>query len=180
MWVDDLSVRGPNFWERKCHHILMPVWLQGDTKQCCNITNITAYSTHHSGWWVVIMLMMNGQRSIKHLWHHRIVWHLFGDKQLNIDVSLDFCRCLSCVWYIIAVFTTLPPATFLSSVCTVSSSTQASPDKSGGVSSYSPCLFGKGIVVHARQTNIQQTKTFTKTKLIWDNNTNCQQLYVVV
>ena len=47
-----------------------------------------------------------------------------------------------------------------------SSSTQASPDKLGGVSSYSPCLFGKGIVVHARQTYIQQTKTFTKTKLI--------------
>ena len=46
-----------------------------------------------------------------------------------------------------------------------SSSTQASPDKFGGVSSYSPCLFGKGIVVHARQTYIQQTKTFTKTKL---------------
>ena len=43
-----------------------------------------------------------------------------------------------------------------------------------------PCLFGKGIVVHARQTYIQQTKTFTKTKLIWDNNTNCQQLYVDV
>ena len=35
-----------------------------------------------------------------------------------------------------------------------------------GVSLYSPCLFGKGIVVHARQTYIQQTKTFTKTKLI--------------
>ena len=46
------------------------------------------------------------------------------------------------------------------------SSTQASPDKFGGVSSYSPCLFGKGIVVHARQTYLQQTKTFTKTKLI--------------
>ena len=60
------------------------------------------------------------------------------------------------------------------------SSTQASPGKFGGVSSYSPCQFGKGIVVHARQTYIQQTKTFTKTKLIWDNNTNCQQLYVVV
>ena len=43
----------------------------------------------------------------------------------------------------------------------IASSTQASPDKVGGVSSYSPCLFGKGIVVH-----IQQTKTFTKTKLI--------------
>ena len=39
-----------------------------------------------------------------------------------------------------------------------------------------PSLFGKGIVVHARQTYIQLTKTFTKTKLIWDNNTNCQQL----
>ena len=47
-----------------------------------------------------------------------------------------------------------------------SSSTQASPDKFGGVSYYSPCLFGKGIVVKARQTYIQQTKTFTKTKLI--------------
>ena len=46
------------------------------------------------------------------------------------------------------------------------SSPQASPDKSGGFASYSPCLFGKGIVVHARQTYIQQTKTFTKTKLI--------------
>ena len=46
------------------------------------------------------------------------------------------------------------------------SSTQASPDKFGGVSSYSPCLFGKGIVVHARQTYIQQAKIFTKTKLI--------------
>ena len=46
------------------------------------------------------------------------------------------------------------------------SSTQASPDKFGGVSSYSPCLFGKGVVVHARQTYTQQTKTFTKTKLI--------------
>ena len=37
-----------------------------------------------------------------------------------------------------------------------SSSPQASPDKSGGFASYSPCLFGKGIVVHARQTYIQQ------------------------
>ena len=56
-------------------------------------------------------------------------------------------------------------AEILFSQCT-SSSTQASPDKSGGVASYSPCLFGKGIVVLARQTYTQQTKTFTKTKLI--------------
>ena len=32
-----------------------------------------------------------------------------------------------------------------------SSSTQASPDKFGGVSSYSSCLFGKGIVVHVNR-----------------------------
>ena len=51
-------------------------------------------------------------------------------------------------------------------VMTSPSSTQASPDTFGGVSSYSPCLFGKGIFVHARQTYMQQTKTFTKTKLI--------------
>ena len=45
------------------------------------------------------------------------------------------------------------------------SSTQASPDRFGGVSSYSPCLFGKGIVVHARQTYKQQTIQFLKQNL---------------
>ena len=32
----------------------------------------------------------------------------------------------------------------------------SSPDKFGGVSSYSPFLFGKEIVVHARQTYMKQ------------------------
>ena len=34
------------------------------------------------------------------------------------------------------------------------------------VSVYSSCLFGKGIVVHGRQTCKQQTNTLTETKLI--------------
>ena len=42
------------------------------------------------------------------------------------------------------------------------SSTQASPAQIEGVSVYSPCLFGKGIVVHARQTSKPQTSHLLK------------------
>ena len=45
------------------------------------------------------------------------------------------------------------------------SSTQASPAQIEGVSVYSPCLFGKGIVVHARQTCRQQTSHLLKQTL---------------
>ena len=45
------------------------------------------------------------------------------------------------------------------------SSTQASPAKIACVSVYSPCLFGKGIVVHARQTCEQQTSNLLKQNL---------------
>ena len=53
-------------------------------------------------------------------------------------------------------------------ICNVSlrpSSTQASPAQIEGVSVYSPCLFGKGIVVHARHTCEQQTLHLLKQTL---------------
>ena len=46
-----------------------------------------------------------------------------------------------------------------------SSSTQASPAQIEGVSVYSPCLFGKGIVAHARQTCKQQSSHLLKQNL---------------
>ena len=45
------------------------------------------------------------------------------------------------------------------------SSTQASPAQIEGVSVYSPCLFGKEIVVHAKQSCKQQTSHLLKQNL---------------
>ena len=61
------------------------------------------------------------------------------------------------------------------------SSTQASPAQIEGVSVYSPCLFDKQGNCCPCKANLSTTNiTLTETKLIWDNKTNWQQLYVVV
>ena len=100
-----------------------------------------------------------------------IYYHFFPAFSLNLyklSNSLKF----PCKEFIV-IFPSFP--------CTVrtqlSSSTQVYPVKIWCILLYFPCLFGKRIVFHAKQMYKQQT--LSETKLLWDNNTNQQKLYVV-
>ena len=87
---------------------------------------------------------------------------------ISVIVSQKFCfkQCVSGVLKLVFHGKQTAKKSSIKQGPCVASSTQTGPAIIEGVSLYSPCLFGKGIIVHARQTYIQQTKTFTKTKLI--------------
>ena len=66
--------------EAKSHEILMFVCLQKDAKQCCDASSLIGYSLC---WSTTTVVDQHNECDLT-LWHHSIVWHLFGDKHQNL------------------------------------------------------------------------------------------------